>query len=155
MWRCNSVSSERRSTKYRLVGYLMIVIASILFGFNGNLSRLLFDDGVTPVTLVEFRMLIGGLCLFLVLGLWQRKGLKVQRWDWAWIIAFGLSLAMVTYTYFVAISRLPLAVALVIQFSATAWMTLGEAIWRRRMPSVYVLVALALTFGGIVLLTGV
>ena len=43
-----------------------------------------------------------------------------------WILAFGLSLALVTYTYFVAISRLPIAVALVIQFSATAWMTLGD-----------------------------
>lgn len=133
----------------------MVISASIMFGFNGSVSRLLFDDGVTPVTLVEFRMLIGGLCLFLVLGLWQRKGLKVQRRDWFWIVAFGLSLAMVTYTYFVAISRLPVAVALVIQFSAIAWMVLGEAIWRRHLPSAYVLAALIMTFGGILLLTGV
>jgi drug/metabolite transporter (DMT)-like permease len=133
----------------------MVMSASIMFGFNGSLSRLLFDDGVTPVTLVEFRMLIGGLCLFLVLGIGQCKGLKVQRRDWIWLVAFGLSLAMVTYAYFVAISRLPVAVALVIQFSATAWMVLGEAIWRRRMPTLYVLAALGLTFGGILFVTGV
>ncbi|MFL5696102.1 MAG: hypothetical protein ACJ797_03230 [Ktedonobacteraceae bacterium] len=36
----------------------MIATASLLFGFNGNLSRLLFDDGISPVTLVELRMLI-------------------------------------------------------------------------------------------------
>jgi inner membrane transporter RhtA len=149
------VKKDGHLASYRLVGYLMVVSASVLFGFNGNVSRLLFDEHVTPVTLVEFRMLIGGVCLLAVLTIGWRKGLKLSRRYWGWILAFGLSLALVTYTYFVAISRLPIAVALVVQFSATAWMTLGEAIWRRRIPSTHVLVALALTFGGIVLLTGV
>jgi drug/metabolite transporter (DMT)-like permease len=132
----------------------MIATASTLFGLNGSLSRLLFDDGISPITLVEFRMLIGAICLLAVLVIWQRRGLKVPRRSWGWIVAFGLSLAMVTYTYFVAISRLPLAIALVIQFTAPAWMVFGVAIWRRKLPSVYVLAALGLTFGGVILLTG-
>jgi len=132
----------------------MIATASTLFGLNGSLSRLLFDDGISPITLVEFRMLIGAICLLAVLVIWQRRGLKVSRRSWGWIVAFGLSLAMVTYTYFVAISRLPLAIALVIQFTAPAWMVFGVAIWRRKLPSAYVLAALGLTFGGVILLTG-
>jgi drug/metabolite transporter (DMT)-like permease len=139
----------------RFVGYLMIITASLLFGLNGNISRILFDEGVTPVTLVEFRMLIGGFCLMAVLVIWWRKGLKLPHGQWGWIIAFGISLALVTYTYFVAISRLPIAVALVIQFSATAWMTLGQAIWQRQLPAPAMLLALVLTFGGMLLLTGV
>ncbi len=150
-----SARRERRSTTYRLVGYLMVVIATLLFGFNGALSRLLFDDGVSPVTLVELRMLIGGGCLMVVLLVGRRKELKVPPRSTGWIVAFGLSLAFVTFTYFVAISRLPIAIALVIQFSASAWMVLGAVIRYRRRPSTYVLVALALTFGGILLLTGI
>ncbi len=149
------MSGERRSATYRLVGYLMIATAALLFGFNGNLSRLLFDDGISPVTLVELRMLIGGVCLLTVLLVGRRKELKVPRRSLGWIFAFGLSLALVTYTYFVSISLLPIAIALVIQFSSSAWMVLGEAIWRRRIPSSYVLMALGLTFGGIILLTGI
>lgn len=149
------MNNREQRPSYRILGYLMAIGASVLFGFNGSLSRLLFDDGVSPITLVEFRMIIGGFCLGSILLLGWRKGLKLPRRHWGWIIAFGLSLAMVTYTYFVAISRLPIAVALVIQFSATAWMTVGEAIWRRKMPSTYVLLALLLTFGGVVLLTEV
>lgn len=149
------MENGRRAATQRPVGYLMVITAALLFGFNGNLSRLLFDDGITPVTLVELRMLIGGVCLLTVLLVGQRHGLKLQRRYWGWIVVFGLCLAMVTFTYFVAISRLPLAVANVIQFSATAWMTLGEAVWRRRMPSAFVITALLFTFGGIVLLTGV
>ncbi|MBE3560035.1 MAG: EamA family transporter, partial [Ktedonobacteraceae bacterium] len=139
---------------YQLAGYLMVGTAALLFGFNGNLSRFLFQDNISPVTLVEFRMLIGALCLLAVLLLNRRKALHIARRDWPWVIAFGLSLALVTYAYFMAIKYLPIAIALVIQFSAGAWMALGEALWRRKPPSWNVLVALALTLGGIVLLTG-
>jgi len=116
------LSGERRSATYRLVGYLMIATASLLFGFNGNLSRLLFDDGISPVTLVELRMLIGGVCLLTVLLVGRRKELKVPRRSLGWICAFGLSLALVTYTYFVSISLLPIAIALVIQFSSAPFL---------------------------------
>lgn len=54
---------ERRKATYRLIGYLMIVAATVLFGFNGTLSRLLFDEGVSPITLVEMRMLIVGVAI--------------------------------------------------------------------------------------------
>ena len=139
----------------RLVGYLMAVVAAILFGLNGNFSRLLFDDGVSPITLLELRMLIGGLGLLIVLLVWDRRALKLYTRDWGWVIGFGLSLALVSYTYFVAISRLPLAIALVIQFSASAWMALGEAAWRKKLPTLPVLFAVCLSFGGVILLTGI
>ena len=138
----------------RLIGYMMAIAASLLFGFNGNLSKLLFDEGITPITLVEFRMIVGGLCLLLLLLGWWRKGLFLPRRHWGLILVFGFSVAMVTYTYFVAISLLPIAVTLVIQFSSAAWLTLGDALLHRRMPSPHVLVALVLTLSGIVLITG-
>jgi drug/metabolite transporter (DMT)-like permease len=133
----------------------MVMTAAVLFGLNGSISRLLFDDGITPLTLIEFRMLIGGVCLMLVLVIGQRKGLKVQRRYWGWIVVFGISLAFATYTYLLSISRLPIAVALIIIFTAAAWMALWEAIWHKRMPTRHVSVALLLTIGGVILLTGV
>jgi drug/metabolite transporter (DMT)-like permease len=90
-----------------------------------------------------------------VLVIGQRKGLKVQRRYWGWVVAFGISLAMTTYTYLLSISRLPIAVALIIIFTAAAWMALWEAIWHKRVPSKHVLIALGLTFCGVILLTGI
>src|SRR5258706_15021376 len=72
----------------------MVSSASVMFGFNGNLSRLLFDDGVSLVTLVELRMLIGSICLLGVLAIGRRQELKVSRRSIGWIIVFGLSLAL-------------------------------------------------------------
>jgi drug/metabolite transporter (DMT)-like permease len=139
----------------RLVGYLMVVCAALLFGLNGYFSRVLFDEGVSPITLVEFRMLIGGICLTLVLLFGKRTALKLPYHSWWAVLSFGLSLAFVIYTYFVAISRLPLAIALVIQFSATSWMALGQAFWLRRWPSLAIVCSVAFTLGGVLLLTGV
>ena len=145
----------KSGTAQRLIGYIMAIVAAILFGLSGNFSRLLFDDGVSPITLLELRMLIGGLCLLFALLLWNRPALKLPVSNWGVIVLFGLSLALVSYTYFIAISRLPLAIALVIQFSASAWMTIGEAIWRRQIPPAPVLFAVCSSFGGVILLTGI
>ncbi len=141
--------------RQKTVGILLILAAATLFGINGSLSRLLFDNGVTPVTLVEFRMIIGTLCLSGLLGLQKRRISKLSRQAFGWIIAFGLSMALVTYTYFVSISRVPIAVTLVIQFLAPAWLMLGEAVRRRRVPSWYTLIACVLAIGGVVLVTGI
>jgi inner membrane transporter RhtA len=134
---------------------MMVVCSALLFGLNGYFSRLLFDSGITPITLVEFRMLIGGACLTFVLLFWKRSALKLPFHNWRAIVSFGLSLALVTYTYFVAISRLPLAIALVIQFSAPSWMALGQALWLRRWPSSAIMLSVVLTLVGVLLLTGV
>ncbi len=149
-----TVNHKERRRGQRSSGYLMVALASLLFGFNGNLARRLFDAGITPVTLVELRMLIGGGCLLVLLLLTQSSAVKLPRHMWGWTLGLGLAMAAVTYSYFMAISRLPIAIALVIQFSTPAWLVLGEALWRRRWPSRYMLSALALAFSGIVLVTG-
>lgn len=107
---------EQSSTS-RFIGYGIVIAAAILFGINGSLSRLLFNNGVTPVTLVEFRMIVGFVCLFGFLLIGRRQELKMPRRAWGWLLIFGLTMALVTYTYFVAISRIPIAVTLVIQFN--------------------------------------
>ena len=139
----------------KTLGIAFVLMSAVLFGINGSLSRLLFDTGVTPLTLVEFRMIVGGICLFGILCIWQRHTLKVPRRALGWVIAFGIVMALVTYSYFVSISRIPIAVALVIQFTGPAWMALATALWRRRWPSWYLMLALGLTIGGVVFVTGV
>lgn len=137
-----------------ITGYLMVVAAAIAFGANGTFSRLLFDRGVTPLNLTEMRLLLGGSFLLILLLMWRRHELKFSRHSLGWLAVYAVALIMVMLTYFVAISRVPVAVALVIQFTASAWMALAEAIWRRRWPPPAVIGAILLTLSGVVLLTG-
>ncbi|GAC1362928.1 MAG: EamA family transporter [Ktedonobacteraceae bacterium] len=146
-------SSEQTS---RLQGYFMVIAASTLFGVNGSLSRFLLDSGISPVTLVEFRMLFGWLVLCaLLLVSKQIGGLRSVLQHWGRVVMYGISLALVTFTYFLAISRIPIAITLVIQFSASAWMVLGESIWRRKFPPRVMVIAILLSICGVVLVTDV
>ena len=140
--------------RQKTFGILFVLMAAVLFGINGSLSRLLFDSGVTPLTLVEFRMIVGSLCLFGFLSTQPRQAWRLPRHALGWLLAFGLSIALVTYTYFVAISRVNIALVLVIQYTGPVWMATAEALWRRHMPSRHVLGALLLTMSGVVLVTG-
>jgi drug/metabolite transporter (DMT)-like permease len=140
--------------RQKTFGLLFVLTAAVLFGINGSLSRLLFDRGVTPVTLVEIRMIVGSLCLFGFLATQPRQAWRMPRRTSGWLVAFGLCIALVTYTYFVAISRVPIALVLVIQFTGPVWMATAVALWRRRLPSWHVLFALLLTLSGVVLVTG-
>src|SRR6516162_7940009 len=148
------VCNWRYFLRQKTLGILFVLTAAALFGINGSLSRLLFDSGVTPMTLVEFRMIVGSLCLFAFLATQPRQAWRLPRRAQGWQVAFGLVIALVTYTYFVAISRVHIALVLVIQFTGPVWMATAVALWRRRLPSRHVLLALLLALSGVVLVTG-
>lgn len=145
----------KRDQTQRVIGYAMVAIAAILLGISGNISILLFNNGISPLTLNGFRMLIGAACLLFILLVWRRHLIKWPKGTWGWIIVFGLSFTLHTYSYFLAISRLPLAVTLVIIFSATVWMALGETMWQKRLPSRTLILSAILAFGGVILLVGI
>lgn len=139
----------------QLKGYGLVALAALLFGVNGTLSRFLLDEGISSVTLGEFRMVVGGFCLGGGLLLSRQRSRISTVSQGGWVIAYGLAWAMLTYGYLLAISRLPLAIALVISYTAAAWMTIGESVVRRSLPSLMVTLAVLLTFTGAFLVSEV
>lgn len=69
------------------------------------------------------------------------------------IVVFGLSLAMANFTYYLAISLLPVAVAVVVQYSAPAFVVIWKTAVERQRPSRTVVSALLLTLLGVVLVS--
>jgi drug/metabolite transporter (DMT)-like permease len=70
------------------------------------------------------------------------------------LLLFGLALAIVTYAYFLSVQFLPVAVAVMIQYTGPTLIALYTALALRRMPPARIWAALALTLGGIALLAG-
>ncbi|MFJ8543006.1 EamA family transporter [Streptomyces sp. NPDC093586] len=132
----------------------MVVTACVLFGLSGTASRELIDRGISALTVTEFRMLFGFLSLFAGLCVARRDLLRLPWRSLPRVTVFGLALAAVIYCYSMAIARLPLAVALVLQYSAAAWLTAADAVRQRGRPATSILVALPLTLGGVVLMAG-
>lgn len=131
-------------------GLIAIVIAGALWSVAAVAARDLFDRGVEPLELAEARSFIAALCLAAIPAARkkQREGSAVA------VIALGIAIALVNAAYYSAIARLDVAVALVLQYTAPALVVGWVAFQRRKLPAPEVGVALLVTFGGIVLVSG-
>jgi drug/metabolite transporter (DMT)-like permease len=99
------------------LGYLLAATAASLWALNGSLARFLLDDGVPALRLAQLRSLISLAILSLVLAAARPALLRVRRTDLPRLAFLGIAgLAAVHATYFLAIGRLEIGVALVIQY---------------------------------------
>jgi drug/metabolite transporter (DMT)-like permease len=100
-------------------GYALIVAAAAMFGLNGSMARSLIDDGVSALRLAQLRS-IGSLAILLAVLLVARRDLlRVERRELPALVFLGVAgLALVHATYFLAIDRLEIGVAVTIQYLA-------------------------------------
>jgi drug/metabolite transporter (DMT)-like permease len=88
-----------------------------MWALNGSLSRLLLDDGVSALRLAELRGVLSFVFLAAALAVVRPRLLRIRRQDIPRLAFLGIAgLAGVHATYFFAISRLDVGVALVIQY---------------------------------------
>ncbi len=137
-----------------LVGAVMAMSAAIMWGTNGVISRFLFQQGITPLTLVEARSIIAALGMGGLLLCVARSQFRVRQRDVPLLLLFGVALAVVTYAYFLSVQFLPVAVAVMIQYTGPTLIALYTALALRRLPPPRIWAALGLTLVGIALLVG-
>jgi drug/metabolite transporter (DMT)-like permease len=90
-----------------------------LYGFGGVIAKDAFAAGIAPSEMAQLRALFSFLVLLVVLAAVRPRDLRARRADLPLLAAFGfIGIAAVQGTYYEAISRLPLGVALVIQYTA-------------------------------------
>lgn len=101
------------------LGYALTAAAAALFAVSGVMARVLLDDGVSAWHLTELRSVLAFGLLVGYLVLTDRDLLKVRRSDVPTLAFLGIfGLAAVQSTYFAAIARLDIGVALTIQYLA-------------------------------------
>ncbi len=137
----------RPDDKTRL-GYTMVAVAATLFAVNGSVSKVVLDSGLSSLELAQIRNTCAAVLFFVLLLAVARARLKVGRRELLVLIAFGLfGIALLQWLYFVSIDRLPVGVALLIEFTAPLFVALfarfvyHEHVRRR----IWVSVALCLT----------
>ncbi len=97
---------------------------------------------------------MAGVPLLAYLALRRRDLLIPQRSAIGPIILFGLGLVAVNWSYYTAIDRLPVGVAISLQYTAPVLVLLGVALVARRSPGGRMWVAGVLTLAGAVLVSG-
>lgn len=141
---------ERRRPR---LGYLLAAVAAAFFGINGSVVRAAFDRGVEAAPLSQLRVTVAFVLLGVTLALVAPRRLRIARADvprMAWLGMAGL--AVVQFAYFAAIERLPISVALTIQFTGPMlvllWLRVAHG--RRLRPSLYGAVALSVVGSALV-----
>ena len=142
-----SSRSDDTAAARHVLGYAAVVAAAALWAVAAVIARRLFDSGVSPVELTESRAVLAFVGFALVPGAWRRA----ESAGWAPVLGLGVAIAFVNVTYYVAISRVPVAVALVVQYTAPALIVGWTAVASRKAPSPEVLAALAVALVGVVL----
>jgi drug/metabolite transporter (DMT)-like permease len=136
-----------------VVGYTMVLVAATLFGINGPVAKVALASGLSSLRLTEARC-AGAFVGLTVLALAiDRASLRVRRDEVLRLAVFGVvGVAFVQLFYFLAIHRLPIGIALLIQYIGPVlvaiWArTFGHERVRRRIWA-----ALALSLTGLALM---
>jgi inner membrane transporter RhtA len=131
--------SERAS---RVPAPLLVLGAASSVQFGAALAATLFDD-LGPGGASALRV---GLAAFFLLAVWRPRVRGVPAADLRLAAALGLVLGVMNYAFYEALHRIPLGIAVTIEFAGP--LSVAVALSRRRVDLVWV----ALAASGIVLL---
>ena len=107
------------------IGYLFCAGAATLFAVNGTVSKSILLSGIDATRLSQLRVTAAFLILFVVVAITRPSALRIRGSEIGILLAYGvLGVAMTQFLYFVAIERLPVGVALLIEFTAPIMVTL-------------------------------
>jgi len=138
------------------LGYALAATAATLWAVNGALAKFLLDDGISAWHLSEMRAAVSFLLLAGFLALTRRADLKVAREDLPRLAFLGVAgLALVHATYFLAIERLDIGVALVIQYLGPLLILVWLAVVHKRRLANGLWAAVALSVLGCALVVEV
>jgi drug/metabolite transporter (DMT)-like permease len=127
-------------------GYALAALAAALWALNASISRALLDEGIDAFRLAQLRSTGAVAVLLVALGLARRDLLRVRRQEVPALAFLGIAgMAFVHATYFLAIKRLQIGVALTIQYLAPlvllVWLRVFHG--RRLRPTLWAAVGLS------------
>lgn len=102
-----------------LIGVLAAAGAAFLFGINATVSKLALGSGLSSLDLVQLRSMGSALILLAFLLFTRPASLRVGRRELGFLVVVGIiGIGLVQWFYFVAISRLPVGIALLLEYLA-------------------------------------
>jgi len=101
------------------LGYLYALLASLLFGLNGSTTKIIVEAGLSPAQLTFVRVSIIGLIAGAVLLARDRAAFRVSRRQLLVLAVLGVAgVALTQWFYALAVSLLPVGIALMLEYSA-------------------------------------
>jgi drug/metabolite transporter (DMT)-like permease len=103
----------------RYTGLAIAFVSSICFAFSGPMAKYLIAAGMVPLEAVWVRMAGAGVLMIAVLAVLKPSALRIPRSRLPFFAMYAIiAVAGVQSLYFAAITRLPVGVALLLEFMA-------------------------------------
>jgi drug/metabolite transporter (DMT)-like permease len=132
------------------------VLSACCFGTSGPLARAALDAGLTAEQVTTARICLAAALLLVGTALLRPRALRVRRHDVPALIAYGLvGVAAVQLLSFISVARLPVGVALLLEYLSPVLVTLWVRFVRRTVPHRAVWLGVALAVTGLVLVARV
>lgn len=134
------------------MGYVWALLAALLFGVNGSVTKVLVEGGLSAAHLTLFRVAGTALIAAIVLLVSDRKAFRITLRQAVVLAVLGVfGVALLQFTYAVAVSLVPVGIALLIEYMAVlivalfAFFVLRERVRARLWVAIgFVLIGLAL-----------
>jgi drug/metabolite transporter (DMT)-like permease len=135
------------------LGYAMVAVASTLFAINGAVSKVILDSGLSTERLSEVRVTGALVGLLAVVAATRPHTLRVRARELPFLAFFGIcGLAFVQWFYFLAIARIAIGIALLVQYLAPLLVALWARFVYREHVRRRVWIALVLALAGLALI---
>jgi len=137
-------------------GTVLIVLASVCFGTSGPLVKPTMDAGLSPQQVASFRIAVAAVLLLAFVGVTRPRLLVVRRGDLPLLFGYGfIGVAAVQLLYFAAVARVPIGVAMLLEFTSPVLVALWVRFVRRVMLPARMWVGTALALLGLALVAEV
>jgi len=132
------------------VGYLYALLAAVLFGANGSVTKITMEAGLTPAQVTEFRLVGTTIIAGLVLLVLDRKAFRLPRSQWPDMLLLGIvGVALLQATYAAAVQILPVGIALLLEYTAVLMVALVAYFILREPVKARIWVAIAFVLVGL------
>jgi drug/metabolite transporter (DMT)-like permease len=131
---CAALAPVRISSPTR--GTALVLLSSVCFGSSGTIAKPAMTAGLSPEQVVTARIGLAALVLATGIAVFRPRLLVVRRAEWPLLIGYGLlGVAGVQLCYFVAAGRLPVGIAILLEFTSPVLIALWTRFVRRvRLP---------------------
>lgn len=139
------------------LGLGLVLLGATLFIVNAGVSRVALRAGVDPVMLTTVRVTGTFVVLALVAALFRPSALRPPRGRLGWLVVMhGLvGVAALQWAYFVAIDRLPVGMALLLEYQAPILVAVWARVVQKEAVRRRMWLGLALAMAGLAAATGI
>ena len=105
--------------KRPIIGYALYVLAATCWAINGTASKVILNDFPDAARVTQFRATGAAIILFAYVLLTNRKAFKLSKRELRIFPFYGITgMAFAQWFYYVAISRMPINISLLLEFTA-------------------------------------